>query len=211
MTLSESTPIPRRRNQIKLILMIVLAWGPLGVAQSMYFDGWGIPVHRVNQGQLVQGLTLADFQLQPVWSPEDELSRQESLAGSASEGSSWQLILISSEACEEACEAALWQLRQIHTALGRESDRVRRALALTMSSPKVEPLTQHFPKLKITSMPPQTYRDLLPRLADTGDSSRHEVVVVDPNGNVVLSYAPAQIGKAILTDMQRLLKLSKIG
>lgn len=114
----------------------------------------------------------------------------------------WLLLYSPAASCEQICRESLWQIRQVHTLLTTEGDRVKRY---------------------ILGNDLQTTADLnLPRLTVTADLRTNFITdalyLVDPMGNVILYYQfPADraqaliIGKGLLSDLKRLLKISKIG
>jgi hypothetical protein len=140
---------------------------------------------------------------------------------SAPTAPTWKIIYLLPEACLESCQAHLWQLKQIHTALGVDRSRVSRWMIQTPNTSNVAAHTQKDLELSVIAGNTQKITSLLihqfPK--DLSEGSQGKILIADPLGNIVLGYSTqlndeAHIlaqGKAILTDIRKLLKLSRIG
>lgn len=119
--------------------------------------------------------------------------------------SRWFLIYARMPACDEACVGAMERLDQVYLALGKERARVR----LVFLAPEAQ--------LDVT--PP----DFLAGALDAPDSAAWvrllgperledgRYFVVDPLGNLILSYPADADQKRLLEDLERLLDVSRIG
>lgn len=114
----------------------------------------------------------------------------------------WLLLYSPATSCEQVCRESLWQARQVHTLLAAEGDRVKRYMLGNELS--------------------ATAGLNLPRLTIAADLRANFITdalyLVDPLGNVIMYYQfPADktqaliVGKGLLSDLKRLLKVSKIG
>ena len=135
----------------------------------------------------------------------------------------WTLLVSNpGAACAEDCESKLYLTRQIHIALGKEFNRVRRlyigdrpatgtALAVAALSDD-RPLPDSFPALLetehqgVTSLQvsPETYRELFAESLE--DPSTW--YLVDPAGWVMMSYDSQDSYKDVISDIKFLLKNS---
>ena len=175
----------KAKSRRQLLAMFAVSFLTLGGAYALYYavqeDGvWG----TTNRGTFVQPpLALADLNLR------DENGQQ------AGEGETWWLWVVAPGSCEEDCEAALHQLRQLHVLLNKDADRLRRAL---LTRPDVQPsVLSDYPKLTHLTGP----------LAELKEG----IFLVDPIGNLVLFYPLTDAGQPVLDDLKKLLKLSQIG
>ena len=119
----------------------------------------------------------------------------------------WRVGLVATEACNAACDQALYAVNQLDVALGKESGRVT---PLFISGGNVTADLEQVPRVhQITD----------PQLAAALSELPEDVIfVMDPLGNVILHYpifadeeAMRSEAKNILGDLRNLLKLSKIG
>lgn len=113
----------------------------------------------------------------------------------------WQLAYVVPEQCEKQCQQQLHLLKQSHVALGKYQDRVVPVLWTSESSDSVEAPMQ---KMVINAL-------LAEKVA------QGQVVIVDPLGQLVMSYTPkpnedlVKLSKDMLADLRKLLKLSRVG
>lgn len=191
-----------------LLLLASLFFGPLLLA-SIWFDHadrWPLPEQRANHGQLISppqplaGLQLQDLQGRP-------------LAGDSWQGR-WLLVYPGPPTCDAECENLLYQIRQVRTALGKETERVQRIYLLAevpRDPARLEALHRLHPDLLLAVLAsPETVAQF-PEAAATALWSGQQLYVVDPLGNLMMRYGATQEPKDILTDLKRLLRLSRIG
>jgi hypothetical protein len=105
--------------------------------------------------------------------------------------------------CDAACERRLYATRQARTMQGKEQERVVRVLLLKGgTAPPAAVLAQH-PGLIVARV-----SDAVAAKFPAGPSSLY---LIDPLGNLVLSYPDDPDVKGIARDLTRLLKASRIG
>lgn len=178
--------VARGRLQLLLILLVVI--GPMLLATAMYQWRFWVPETRTFHGQLHgNGQTLAD------------------LGVAAPSQAGWQLLVTEAGECLEACRELVYLARQIHIGLGREAGRAAHALAVAkmLDDDYADRLAREYPQLDRLAL----------------DAARHAAFgqrdarlwIVDPLGNLVLSYPQGVAGKAVLEDLRHLLKLSRLG
>lgn len=189
---SEAVPAAaRRRGRLFTILLFTLFGAPVLVAWLLV-GSWR-PAGSVAHGELMDPPQ-----------PLDNLVLQGS-AGPVSGGSvwaeGWNLVYRGGVECGTDCAELLHQLRQIHLALGRRMSRVQRLLVLTGEpAPDFAALiSAEYPRLRVLT------------LADEALLRAPAVYLVDPLGNAFMRYPPDTEPRGILKDLERLLKLSKMG
>jgi len=190
--LADSHVNTRNRNRWMLIALFAMFFGAMFVAGVLRFSGWR-PHGMKNKGELLQPYAdlrtltprLADGS-EYRWNPSARI---------------WRIAAVSRE-CAGAgapqCEALLRQLDTVWQLAGKDADRVD--LLWIGDLPADGPRPASLRQLK----PDMALRDRLPAV-DTATGT--PVYVIDPNGFVVLRYAPGFDPAGLRTDLSRLLKL----
>jgi hypothetical protein len=176
-----------------MLLLLALAFlGPLAVAIGLYYSGFAWrPGSTTEHGVL--------------FNPPPRLP---DLA--ASDGrldGKWSLIYVGTADCDRACRDALVTMRQVRRALGKDMDRVQRAFCVTGGTPDQEFLEREHPGLLVLT--DQVGNAEL--TATIGAHAAGEIFLADPLRNLVLRYPAGSSRKGIHADLQRLLKVSRIG
>lgn len=192
------------------VLFLLVFFGPMVAAWVVYakIDRWQA-IGTTNRGELVApARPLTGFALQEATGTP---------LGADYLHGKWTLIYIADSQCPEACREAIYYMRQVRLALGADAHRVQRLLVLTDASrvAALQPFLQDYPGMAIaTAEQPALERFLKLFEGAAGASSggtAGRVYVVDPLGNLMMSYPPDAAPKGMLKDLQRLLKVSQIG
>lgn len=121
----------------------------------------------------------------------------------------WTLVHVIGEQCSAGCRERLYFTRQIHTALGKDQGRVQRlALAsLGTDTAGLDAVLDEHPRLTVLAAGPgDPLRRQLPDDVDV-----RTVLLIDPLGNLMLRFDADVEPDGILEDLEKLLKLSRIG
>lgn len=198
----------RTRSRLTLVLLAVLFAAPLFLAWLAQDDGLWRDRPKVNYGELIQPIRPLDaLRLQ---------RRDGTPVGPAQLRGHWTLVYLPAGDCASSCGEVLYKIRQTHAALGKEMDRVQRLLILggsmTAQGPSEE-LIRNDPNLIVADADPDEWRRLGAWFAPPrGEFSPGEsVYLVDPLGNLMMSYPTGFEMKGMLTDLKRLLKASFAG
>ena len=105
----------------------------------------------------------------------------------------WWVWVVASEGCGASCASAMLATRQLRVLLHKDSDRVRSGLLVQGA---------------VT--PPQGDSSVRLFFREAGLLT-DGAYIVDPLGNLVLRYTYGDVGKPMLDDLKRLLKISQIG
>lgn len=125
----------------------------------------------------------------------------------------WNLVYIDAAGCAAPCLAQMHLLRQVHASLSKEIDRVQRVLLIPANATgeSLNALQQKYPDLVILVggdvARPASQFDLPGQPA--GSAGR--VYLVDPLGNLMMSYPSEDDPKGLRKDLLRLLQYSWTG
>ncbi len=193
MTDSDSKSALRRRNRGAMLLILGLSVGALVVAGLLRFSGWR-PSGQVNKGQMLQ--PYGDLR---AFSPTLDDGRSYRWGDSPR---TWRMVAAPSDctgAGRERCTALLERLDKVWRSLGRDADRVHvlwaGAAPVDVSSLREVSLVRPDPRL-------------IAGLSGSNDSRGDPVWLVDPNGFVVLRYAPGFEPVDLRSDLVKLLKVN---
>ena len=182
----------KRRNRAMLIGLFAVAFVPLFAAYLLYQESRSAePWATTNRGELMKPIvSVAELGLIP-----NDPAHSQTLSMSAS--GHWWLVTVANGACESECQSALHQLRQLHVLLGKDADRIKRALVEQGVDEPEAALSESYPEVgwfggPVNALTPGVY-------------------IIDPLGNVVLRYPYGDAGKPVLEDLKKLLKVSHIG
>jgi len=118
----------------------------------------------------------------------------------------WTLLIPVASHCDEQCRQALYITRQLHIALGKNADRVRRFLVATeypLDADFEHLLTEH-PKLQVLTADATAFAQFFAK-AGLQPLRDRQYFIVDPNGWVMMYYNNEHNGKAVMTDLKFLL------
>jgi len=163
-------------------LVALVCLGPFAAALFIYYGPLGGSVPQLPGSR---ELLAEPVQLPPGWQGDGEAP--------------WQLIYARMSPCEQQCAQHLGRLLQVQLALGRDHDRVQRALWHVGGLPALDD-----PDLVTHALDDGAGRGVAEALgAERLQDGR--VYVADPRGLVILSYPPDVEQKELLRDLERLL------
>jgi hypothetical protein len=183
----------QKMSRAKLVIIISMAFGPILAAYIVFFNFPELaPISRTNEGTLISP---------PIQGGE-----------LISTHSKWTLIIAVARSCDEVCRDVLHLSRQIHISLGKNTPRVQRVIVTgeELSFEFSAFLQDEHGNTEIIRVGDNTFMDQLQQVI--GEAPLPSMVfLMDPNGNVMMSYPPEKGGKPMLKDLKLLLKLSNIG
>ncbi|MCH2057411.1 MAG: hypothetical protein MK214_12555 [Thalassotalea sp.] len=180
-----------RSGRRSFIMVCVVFLLPIVIAKLALEKQW-LNYGVTNQGQLLDTpVSLADLGLADIQSDKQ-----------------WLIVYRQPSQCEQWCMQSVNALSNTYIALGKDMTRVTPVILSSKNAQQIDvnelSLTKwiHFSKTLMN-------HELL---------NESKVFVVDPLGNVVLSHKPPtqvsqlpSFGKAIVADMKKLLKYSRVG
>jgi hypothetical protein len=199
---STTNPTPQR-SRTQFWILVAIFFVPLAIAFVLYYgvQGWR-PVGSTNHGQLVDP---------PRPLPQAALTTPTgaTLDGSFMHGK-WNLVYIGGGACDARCREALTLMRQTRLALGDDMTRVQRVFLAGSGCCDQAYLDEQHAGLITASADSAAAGELLRHFpSDAATAGR--IYIVDPLGNLMMSYEPDARPKGLLEDLKKLLKLSHIG
>ncbi len=179
---------------------LVAAW--LWFAYVNANEGAGVSVN----GELIHpAVPLEPFELasatQPAWGLDDIRGK-------------WSMVYFTDGPCDQLCETALYNMRQIRLSTGRRMERVQRVLVTSEWQNMQQKLENANEGLFVVG------GDLnkLVVLRSQFDDAQSNLAacdgcmyMVDPNGNLMMRFSPDLEPAKILKDVKHLLKVSRIG
>lgn len=206
----------RARNLRTLAALAGLFLLPLMLAFYTYYaTGWR-PAAHTNHGILITPVRA----LPSVSLPRVSLERAGSdVPGAASTPAPtpvaavfhrrWSLVYVGSGECNPACRDTLTLMRQTRLSLGTDMTRVERVFLVTGECCNRELLGREHPGLVVMDASGVAGERLLQEFPAADRS--HTLFIVDPLGNLMMSYDARSDPRGLRDDLKKLLRLSQIG
>lgn len=125
----------------------------------------------------------------------------------------WHLVVVADGRCEADCLDRVHLVRQIHITLNKEIERAERVLIVSdaADAEALAQLQQQYPDLIVLAG--KETSTLASEFDLTGQPARSSmrVYIVDPLGNLIMSYPTGFDPKGMQQDLTRLLKYSWVG
>lgn len=189
MNASSTSPVRRHKGRWILIALFVVVLGPVVVAGALRFSGWK-PQGTKNHGEMLEPAvdlrTLAPRSAdggEYAWAPEQRM---------------WRIAVAPPADCGQPCAALLDDLHKTWQLFGHDADHVE---ILWIGEPVAG--APEYGEVRALRADP-ALRERLPRVDDPAGAP---VYVIDPNGFVVLRYAPGFDPLHLRADVAKLLKL----
>jgi len=175
--------------------MLALTVAP--VAGSYLIYHFWQPERTVNYGELIEGRVLSDV---PLIRVDGEALRSSDWRGK------WVLAMFDSGACDDYCVKKLYFMRQVRRAQGKEMGRIERVFFITdTATPPGATLKPYEGTWLVRGV--SGVASAFP----AGRERTAHIYLIDPLGNVVLRYPRDPDPRQMIKDLQRLLKVSRIG
>jgi hypothetical protein len=190
------------RSRRRMLLLASLFIAPLAVSFALYYGNLWRPQGTTNQGDLVHparplpalALTLAEG-----GKASPELLTEK-----------WTWVYIGDGQCDARCRTALTDVRQARLLLSEKIDRVQRVFLATSRCCDLAYLKSEHPGLIVAQFD-QPEQAALFAVDSAPVATAGRIYLVDPLGNLMMSYRPDAPSMGLLADIKKLLKLSHIG
>jgi hypothetical protein len=200
-------PMAVRRGRRQALLLAALFLVPLALAFWLYYGpGPWHPGGGTNQGELISPA-------RPLPEIDLPIAGGSPLRGKLLRGK-WSMVYVGDGACDRKCRRALYLTRQTRIALNKDIDRVERVFLATGNCCDDSFLENEHPDLVVAiaiGREAATFLRQFPAYADGPVGSAGRIYLVDPLGNLLMSYPVTAPDKALLNDLTKLLRLSHIG
>jgi hypothetical protein len=198
----------RARNLRTLAALAALFLLPLAAAFCTYYGTDWRPSAHLNHGHLISPAR----PLPAVALPRVSLGASAPGAPPATTPpfrSHWSLVYVGTGDCDAACHEALYVMRQTRLALNNDMTRVERVFLVSRGCcDRVFLAREHAGLLLLDASAPPG-ESLLAQFPAAG--REHTLYVVDPLGNLMMSYDARGNPRGLLEDLKKLLRLSHIG
>ncbi len=196
----------KNNNKLTIILVVVLFTSPLFLSWYVFNYTDFLEMRGMsNKGDLIDPPRPLD-DLALIDPLNDE--REDSLYGK------WTLVYVS-RICDKPCMDNVYRMRQIHIAMDKHSLRVQKALLLTeQSAIELKEMMVDFRGQQVINTGAIEVNELLKQFQlDEFDSplDAGRIYIIDPLGNLMMSYQPDANPRDIYKDLKKLLRGSRIG
>ncbi|GJM05617.1 MAG: hypothetical protein DHS20C09_16130 [marine bacterium B5-7] len=204
--MSEDVENIKKSNRLIIIFVVVVFVSPLFLSWYVFnYTDFLEMRGQSNKGALIEPIRpLGDLTLIDPLNDE----RKDSLYGE------WNLVYVS-EACDRQCMDKVYLMRQLHASMDKHSLRVQKVLFLTsQATSEIKAKLTEFKGQQIINTDLINVNELLNkfRLNDDKDPLKtNRIYIVDPLGNLMMSYEPDVNPRDIYTDLKKLLRGSRIG
>ncbi len=204
----------RARNLRTLAALAALFLLPLALAFITYYGTDWRPGAHVNHGRLIT----PPHALPQVALPRVSLDTAASAAAprAAFPGAPaplfrkrWSLVYVGAGSCDAACREALYVMRQTRLALNADMSRVERVFLVSSACCDRTLLAREHAGLQVCDASVPGAQILLGQFPVQG--REHTLFVVDPLGNLMMSFDARGDPRGLLQDLQKLLRLSHVG
>ena len=200
-------PNNRLKNRLTILLVILLFCTPVAVSWwFLHFTDIVEQGRKSSHGDLIipprplPNLVLLD--------PLSE-NRRGGLHGK------WSLFYIAQGGCDQACKQNLYRMRQLRLTAGKDDLRIQRVLLVTLVDQSIpaQTFTEYEGQWTVATDDIDVNKLLENfRLTETDrPASMQRLYIIDPLGNLMMSYPPNTNPAGIIKDLRKLLKNSKIG
>jgi hypothetical protein len=178
----------KTRSRLQLLLVAAFFLGSFAIAAGLFFGGWK-PTQTRNIGQMLEPYPdLRDIALLGAdgsawqWQPAER---------------NWHIVFVAPEGCGEPCASMFDALHRVWLSEGRHAERLKVLWfgELPAAAPAFGGL-----------VPLQSSPALAAKLPDTVRADALPAYLADPNGYLVLRYAPGFNPSGMRKDLGRVLK-----
>lgn len=196
------------KSKWPIFILLLVFIVPFALAYYLYSTKDNREFKKMNHGELIQPakdiktLSLADLE------SNDKIEAKDFKG-------SWWIWYVSPDKCLQECHDNLYNIRQLVTALGKESERVK-SVFVSLPDCQIQAcekyVLEHYPNMRQAQMDSKVFKTFFEGVSDPIERERiGEIYISDPKGFVILKYSGEINHKYILKDLKRLLKVSQIG
>lgn len=193
--------------RIVVALMLLIIMGPMLFAWVLFYKGNLQQLRLSHHGDLIK--PVININSVVFHDPVQKIS----FKGKALKGK-WWLIYVAPTRCYQDCQNTLYNMQQIRLALGKNTSKVER---LYISNPYCpistceQTASQSFAQMKRANLEKAEFDGLFGMSNNAGEDTQGDLYILDPQGNLMMYYPGNKEARDILSDIKRLVKISKIG
>lgn len=194
-------------RKYQLILLALLFLVPPGAAYVLFYTDYRTS-SGANYGQLISpAKPLADIILTTADGQEFKFSDLRN---------KWVLLYLGSSKCNEACSDNLYKINQVRLAQGKNTERVTGVYIVpaSASDDEINNISGKYPGILLLLAQMDAFAGLIDQFDNNTEAalqSSERVYIVDPLGNLMMSYEAKADPSGMRKDLKRLLKLSQVG
>jgi len=196
----------KRKSRRTILLLLVIFMAPSVGSWILYkYTDLGRDGGAASHGELIQPpRTLENVNLYDPNRPEDKVELYKK----------WSLLYFINENCDRKCVENVYRMRQIRLAVGKHYNRVQRVLLVKQISdqPKLKDSLKDFHGQLILNAE-QVSPEFINAFKVEGVEdpfSGGRLYIIDPLGNLMMSYAPDQNPTDVIKDLKRIFRVSRI-
>ena len=196
------SPAPLKHPMFWILALTLL---PIIIGLVLYFSAWS-PTGPGNHGELIRpAQKIPNVSLRTLDGKPFDFGSLKNL---------WVMLYLDVPGCNPVCQKNLFNMRQVHVATDKHVARVRRVFVLSQpaSAEQVSGIQKKYPDLLLVSgdnSQIQALANQLPR--QVGSAVGQDIYLMDPQGYLILRYAPTVNPSGLLKDLNRLLTYSWVG
>ncbi|HVY23426.1 MAG TPA: hypothetical protein VG962_08760 [Steroidobacteraceae bacterium] len=198
-------PVQPKSGKRTFVWVLLAFFSPLLLAFVVYYGtGWR-PGKTSNKGDLISPVvSLPDVALSK---PDGSLLNANWLHGK------WTLVYAGDGACDQACRDALLKTRTVRLLLGKDTTRVQRAFLYGGTCCDQQYFASEQPDVIVARADDVSGKRLLNLFPQYGGPAMQaqRIYIIDPLGNLMMSYRPGADARDLHEDLKKLLSLSHIG
>lgn len=189
----------QRKGRLTLLLLVLFFALPVMIGAFLYVTDWR--PKGSSYGVLLEPAQSLD--IPSLGTIADQSKDAESWKGK------WHLVLVATGGCDTACGEELHQMRQIHASLAKEIGRLERVWLLDGAAfPEARAMHEKYPDMLILTNASALIAQMQKRIS--GEIAGR-IYLVDPLGNLIVSYPRGSDPSGIRKDVMKLLKNSWAG
>lgn len=193
-------------NKKRLVIIFALFFLPLAIAAIWYtlLPTNYRPGSTTNNGNLI-------LPIYPVQAFEQR-TKDGAVYGGKDLEKKWTLVHLIAGNCDEACSKWLYHTRQIRIALAEDMERVNRLSVVDSAEAAANNIKmwESHPDMQVIISSKGGLREQIQTSAEQAYPA-NSVFLVDPLGNLMMHFPPDIEPKKLMKDLEKLLKLSRIG
>ncbi len=194
----------RIKNNLSLIGLFLFFLSPIFVSYYYLNFSKSSSTFKNNGDLITPARPLAEIELHDVYASE-----KKPLFGK------WSLAFLNSGVCEKKCQENMYKIRQIRLAEGKHAHRVQRVVILDSITKDLynTAFTEEYQGQLILSKEDvdQAFINTFKVKVDENPYSKNRIYIIDPLGNLMMSYESDADPYGIIEDLKVLIRASRIG